>query len=420
MADCETFDHVFDGQIVECVRDPGDPENLLLDTWNGHRSKTAPTFEHEGISFVAKSLAGELVRVIGFPPPSRAFGSTSDLIQSLRTFLSTYAHLRTEDEDVLVAFALATWFCDLMPIAPVLYLFGPEAGVSQVLRLLGCLCRRAVLLSGVDLEALARLPSGLGATLLINQRDLTRRVRRTLLASDRRHFCMLRRAGRLDLYGGKAFSCESFLDIEHGLAVSIAPAQCAIPFLTDTEQQSSAQNFQARLLRYRMLHYTEVSVESIDCGSFAPELREQAHSWLAPLADSRELSDRIFRRLSQQSREATGARFFDRRCIVAEAALAWCHKGASHVFVGELAGFVNALLKGRHEEEELTPKRVGLLLRELGINAERVTEGYKIVLDDKVRKRIHEIANDYQVLSLGGGKCSCPYCSNKEATPSYV
>ena len=66
MADCETFDHVFDGQIVECVRDPGDPENLLLDTWNGHRSKTAPTFEHEGISFVAKSLAGELVRVEGF------------------------------------------------------------------------------------------------------------------------------------------------------------------------------------------------------------------------------------------------------------------------------------------------------------------------------------------------------------------
>ncbi len=85
-------------------------------------------------------------------------------------------------------------------------------------------------------------------------------------------------------------------------------------------------------------------------------------------------------------------------------------KDKTHFFVGELAVAVNALLKGYHEEEQLTPKRVGLLLRELGISGERVTEGYKIVLEGSVRKRIHEIARDYQVLSFDEHNPGCADC----------
>ena len=88
----------------------------------------------------------------------------------------------------------------------------------------------------------------------------------------------------------------------------------------------------------------------VDCSSFAPELREQARSWLAPIASSSELSDCIFQRLSQQSHEAAGVRYFDPRCLVAEAAFDYCHmKDKTHFFVGELAVAVNALLKGYHE-----------------------------------------------------------------------
>ena len=178
-----------------------------------------------GVSYVPKTLASGLAQSVRFAAPSLPFGSTSKLVFSLRDFLSTYAHLQAEVADILVAFALTSWFCDCMPVAPVLYLFGPENGVSQMLRLLGCVCRRPVLLGDVDFAGLATLPKRLGATLLLNQRDLGQRVRRALLASNRRHFCVVRGSGRLDLYGAKAFSCEGPLMVQDGLKVSLSPAQ---------------------------------------------------------------------------------------------------------------------------------------------------------------------------------------------------
>src|SRR5271166_3528389 len=76
---------------------------------------------------------------------------------------------------------------------------------------------------------------------------------------------------------------------------------------------------------------------------------------------------------------------------------------------------VNALLKGRHEESNLSAKRAGLVLRELGIHGERVAEGYKIELTDVVRERIHQLAFDYRVLSLEDGVRRCRYCREQSA-----
>jgi hypothetical protein len=203
---------------------------------------------------------------------------------------------------------------------------------------------------------------------------------------------------------------------EHGLRVSVSPVQDPLPFLTDSEGQVIAQSFQARLLRYRLVHYERVRANTIDCSAFIPEMREEASSWLAPIFDCRELSKSVFEEILLQSREAAGARFFDPKCVVAEAALFFCHKpDAGHFFVGELAEKINDLLQGRHEESKLSAKRVGLVLRELGIHGERVAEGYKIVLTDVVRKRIHQLAVDYGVLSLEDGVRRCSYCREESA-----
>jgi len=102
--------------------------------------------------------------------------------------------------------------------------------------------------------------------------------------------------------------------------------------------------------------------------------------------------------------------------VVAEAALFFCHKpDAAHFFVGELAVKINDLLQGRHEESKLSPKRAGLVLRELGIHGERVTEGYRVVLTEVVRERIHQVAFDYRVLSLEDGVHRCRYCREESA-----
>jgi hypothetical protein len=150
----ETFGETVPGLMFESVVDPDHPDHLLLHTWNGRQTTTARRIEHAGVSYIPKNLASGLVQSVRFAPPSLRFGSTAKLFASLREFLSIYAHLQPEVADLLVAFGLATWFCDCMQVAPFLYLFGPHSSVSQVLRLLGCLCRRPVLLGDVDFGAL--------------------------------------------------------------------------------------------------------------------------------------------------------------------------------------------------------------------------------------------------------------------------
>jgi hypothetical protein len=101
--------------------------------------------------------------------------------------------------------------------------------------------------------------------------------------------------------------------------------------------------------------------------------------------------------------------------VVTEAVLFFCHKeNTEDVFVGELAGCVNALLEGRHEDRTLTGKKVGLLLRAVGIHGERVVKGYRIELTESVRQQIHRVARAYHVLSAQDGVASCSQCSNVE------
>ena len=203
---------------------------------------------------------------------------------------------------------------------------------------------------------------------------------------------------------------------EHGLRVSVSPAHDPLPFLTDSEEHVIARSIQAKLLRYRMVHYERVRDGKIECRAFVPEMRDEALAWLAPIFDCRDLSKSVFEEILQQSKEAAGDRFFDPKCVVVEGALFFCHKPeVRHFFVGELAEVVNALLKGRHEETTLSPKRVGLVLRELGVHGDRVAEGYKIVLNDDLRERIHHLAFDYRVLSLEDGVRRCGYGRREES-----
>ena len=89
---------------------------------------------------------------------------------------------------------------------------GSEGEARLVLRLLATLCRRSALLADIDLAALRSLPEGLNATLLIGQRDLSKNVRKFLLASGDRHFHVARGNNNLHTCGAKAISTRGEFD----------------------------------------------------------------------------------------------------------------------------------------------------------------------------------------------------------------
>jgi hypothetical protein len=325
--------------------------------------------------------------------------------------LDRYASLPPGATEIIVAFAVASWFVDCFSVAPLLHLLGPDNEVARALRLMGCLCRRPILLSDVDVAALCTLPSNLDPTLLVNQRTLGRRLTHILLASNDRHFRVARGKGEIHAWGAKAFASVPEMVNGTDVRVSLPPVQDLLPTLTNAEE--AADDFQAKLLRYRLVNYRRVSQVQLDIGDFVPAMREEVRAWLAPVCDCPDLYKVVSNFLLQQSREGEGDRMSDDRCVVAEAALFFCHRSdTDHFFVGELAEMVNTLLTGRHDDRVLSDKKVGQLLRALGVHSERVVKGYKISLIDAVREQIHRVAKSYRVVSTQDGIARCHHCAS--------
>jgi hypothetical protein len=237
-----------------------------------------------------------------------------------------------------------------------------------------------------------------------------------LLASNYRYFCLARGNGQLHTYGAKVFSADPESVNGTGVRVSLSPASGPLPTMTDADEKKIANDLQAKLLRYRMVNHRRVAAAPVDTRDFVPAMRDEVRAWLAPVFDCPDLRKSVSNSLSQQSQEIEEGRLADDRCLVAEAALFFCHKAnTEHFFVGDLAECVNTLLAGRHEDRVLTDKMAGLLLRALGIQGHRVVKGYKIMLTDSVRQQIHEVARAYQVLSVQDGIARCRHCPEEKA-----
>lgn len=407
----QTFGAALPNLMMEAVVDQNHPDQLRLHSWDGRKAATTPTIRYRGCTYTAAPLEAGLSRAVRFPSSSTAFGTATQLTALMLKFLDGYATLLPDAAALMVAFALASWFVDCFSVAPSLYLLGPDNEATLLLRLLGCLCRRSILLSDIDIAALATLPRNLDPTLLVNQRDLGRRVTRVLLASNDRHFSIARGRGAIYAYGAKSFASVPEFANGTGVRVSFSPAQEPLPTLTDASEKEIANDFQSKLLRFRMVNRQRVCDAELDTRVFVPAMREEVRAWLAPLCDCPDLRKSVTSSLLQQSQDVKGDRLSNDQCVVAEAALFFCHKPATeHFFIGDLAKTVNDLLKGRHEDRVLTDKKVGLLLRPLGIHGGRVVKGYRVLLTDPVREQIHRVAEAYQVVSVQDGIARCHHC----------
>lgn len=73
-----------------------------------------------------------------------------DLLQKTQKCVSTYVDLQPQHVRLVSNFVLYTWFADRLTVASYLWITGPcSAGKTKLLRLMHCLCRRAVLVSDI-------------------------------------------------------------------------------------------------------------------------------------------------------------------------------------------------------------------------------------------------------------------------------
>lgn len=83
------------------------------------------------------------------------------------------------------------------------------------------------------------------------------------------------------------------------------------------------------------------------------------------------------------------------------------------VYVGQLADTSNRLLEDRGSRERLEAKALGSIIRtSLGLSPKRNAKGFAIKLTEDVRRRIHQLARDFQVLSRDEALGNCTHCAD--------
>ena len=281
----QIFGVVLPDLMIEAILDQNRPTQLRLQTWDGRRVATPLTVSFHGCTYTAAPVACGLSRAVRFPGTSKAFGTVAQLTSSMLKVLDRYSNFQHDAAALIVAFCLASWFAECFPVAPLLYLLGPDNEATLALRLMGCFCRRPILLSDVDIAALGTLPRDLCPTLLVNQRDLGRRVTRVLLAANNRHFAIARGKDEIHAYGAKAFASVPELADGAGVRVSLSPAQEQRPMLTDVAEREITNDFQSRLLRFRMVSHQRVSNAEVDTWGSRLRCERKSALGLRPFAD---------------------------------------------------------------------------------------------------------------------------------------
>lgn len=155
-----------DGTLVELVRDPSKLRLRFL-VWKNGTAGIQDNFQQADRLFVPPSVDPSLISVVRFPTALSPRGSLEDLLQRVQECVSTYVDLEPQDVRLCTNLILHSWFADRWTVTPYLWVTGPcSAGKTTLLRLLHCLCRRAVLASDLSLASLYLLPSTLMPTLL--------------------------------------------------------------------------------------------------------------------------------------------------------------------------------------------------------------------------------------------------------------
>lgn len=399
-----------DDVMVELIADSkGAKPKVLL--WRRGKATVGPRVEFGGRVYAPPDFPSSLYRATRLPSRCVEGASARELFDSILAQFRQHLGLGPQESALLAAFSICTWFTDRFPISPTLKISGPsrETGIGA-LRLLNCFCRHPLLLSDLTPAFFRSLPPQLSFTLLINLQEPTRAVQRLLRTTGERGFHLPGNRGQLiDAYGAWAVFCPDDAKIKPSgrgvIQVSAVPTGLYPSALNDETHSKIANDFQSRLLMYRLRNYHHVRQTQVTVPDFTPGLRPVAELLTACFPQDPELAREVAALLKPQDDDARGQRFCDVNFAIVEVLLGIIHAGKQReARVDELAKDVNALLRSRGETLAYSPEEVGWKLRGLGVSRHSSSSGRQVLLTQETKRTVHRLARAYDLV------CPTPNC----------
>ena len=243
------------------------------------------------------------------------------------------------------------------------------------------------------------------------------------------------RNGRIySTYGYKVICSRQLPDdaalCSRAIALSILPSLKEMKPLTDEEMRRIAEEFQSRLLMFRLTHYSAVRhfrAQPCDLDDMTPRAWQLARVLLAPLQGDERAQTELIALLRDRDLDTQVERFLEPEWLVVEALFAIDHEQLpnrarySEILVGGVADEVNEILDRRGEGFTLKARQVGAVLKSLGFKTERIGNlgrGFRIT--QGFHRKVHELARQLGIdrthiaavsgLENGYGGAPCALC----------
>lgn len=413
----ETLGEVFaGGTFIELVHDPSSDGVLKLLFWDGKTAKIAPLVKYGDCTYAPRKIDTSVARELHLPAEFTRSVSVKQLVEDLVAAIQRYSGLENVTAGLVARFSLASWVLESLPAAPTIIFVGPcSRELKQIFNLLKCLCRHAIPLTAVTVGGVCSLPMDIGLTLLIEQPEFSKSFEQFLIASRNRESKLPRHGRLLSAFCAKAIHSPSYSDAATigAAAVPVVPTDRSLPTLDDQERARIIEEFQPRLLRYRFEFLEKVRSSTFDCGVPHVETRESINGFAACTPESADLQAEILRLVPDQAAEARQARWCDPTVITIESLLLGCHTpDRTKQYMGDTANAMKAIFSARGEEREFRPNQVGKMVRHLGFRLEsRDNRGVKLLLTDATRRKIHELAVNFDVPSIETPSNGCSHCA---------
>jgi hypothetical protein len=399
-----------DGSVIDLVAaKTGNTNDLELLLWDGQKKRIAPEIEHQGRLYGSVQIDQTIRRAVPLPSGAQSYGSTARLLGEAAGVLEEYIGLPPAEGFLAAGWSMTTWLADRTLSPPPLLISGPDMDLAvRFFLLLQCICRRALLMADVSRSTIRTLPMNLRPTLLVNQPDLTPKVRSLWRASNYRGIFVNGRGGSiLDVACAKALylALEPAADpwSESALQLAVLPSGHELPALNDSELAGITNRFQPKMQMFRLKNVGSVTNPRQDSSKL---------NLPACIEAEPDFAKAVSPIVERQKQDALVRRACDFKAAVIEVLWDPCHRMAE-IPVDKITQLTNALLRDRGEILEYRNEEIGWCLKGFGLYRQREASGMLLRFSREHRWRVHQAARLCGLtLPLVDG---CPDCDLPES-----
>ena len=409
--------------MIDLLADGTAESQFKLLFWDGEQARVEQSLvlnwsESERREYRPTVVDATIPRAIYFPARVTPYGTTRDLFEALLGVIKQFSTLAEAEVRLLSYAVLASWVVEVTEVPISVALVGPPSPERrQLLRLLRCLFRRALLVGETSLAGLCSLQMEIAPSLLIERCEPSPQFLKFLEATSS-HDAQIVSKGRILKATCAKILCieESLRDLLPGwLTIELSGADMGtpLPVLDARAQEQIMEEFQSKLEMFRVKNYALVRTSVFDVPEISSGTRDLARCLGGAVAGEADLQKQLGALLKEQDIQPVRTDSANElNSVVIEALLSCSHQSQKErVGVAELTTTVNKVLERRGELLVMNPRAVGNILRALGFSTQRLTAIRRgIVLLNSVRQRIHRLASKHELLGAGSRSIDCAQC----------